>query len=122
MSGTSDKSPVYQLYGVVVHLDIMNAAFSGHYVCYVRNFQNKWYKVDDSSVCHPKLVLAIQILKLMFYASPFYLLNFSHSLDFFFFHFWTCWVLVSLLGIRHLLTKWLPLFLLGTTKSASDVR
>ncbi|PHU20470.1 Ubiquitin carboxyl-terminal hydrolase 16 [Capsicum chinense] len=50
MSGTSDKSPVYQLYGVVVHLDIMNAAFSGHYVCYVRNFQNKWYKVDDSSV------------------------------------------------------------------------
>lgn len=51
MSGTSDKSPVYQLYGVVVHLDVMNAAFSGHYVCYVRNFQNKWYKVDDSSVC-----------------------------------------------------------------------
>lgn len=50
MSGTSDKSPVYQLYGVVVHLDVMNAAFSGHYVCYVRNFQNKWYKVDDSSV------------------------------------------------------------------------
>ncbi|CAN4122377.1 unnamed protein product [Withania somnifera] len=50
MSGTSDKSPVYQLYGVVVHLDVMNAAFSGHYVCYVRNLQNKWYKVDDSSV------------------------------------------------------------------------
>ncbi|MCD7460699.1 ubiquitin-specific protease [Datura stramonium] len=50
MSGTSDKSPVYQLYGVVVHLDVMNAAFSGHYVCYVRNFQNKWYKVDDSLV------------------------------------------------------------------------
>ncbi|KAK4352327.1 hypothetical protein RND71_027845 [Anisodus tanguticus] len=48
MSGTSDKSPVYQLYGVVVHLDVMNAAFSGHYVCYVRNFQNKWYKVDCS--------------------------------------------------------------------------
>ncbi|CAN4092340.1 unnamed protein product [Withania somnifera] len=50
MSGTGDKSPVYQLYGVVVHLDVMNAAFSGHYVCYVRNLQNKWYKVDDSSV------------------------------------------------------------------------
>ncbi|KAJ8541312.1 hypothetical protein K7X08_002128 [Anisodus acutangulus] len=48
MSGTSYKSPVYQLYGVVVHLDVMNAAFSGHYVCYVRNFQNKWYKVDSS--------------------------------------------------------------------------
>ncbi|KAH1253170.1 Ubiquitin carboxyl-terminal hydrolase 16 [Glycine max] len=48
MSGTSDKSPIYRLYGVVVHLDIMNAAFSGHYVCYVKNIQNKWFKVDDS--------------------------------------------------------------------------
>ncbi|XP_068313355.1 ubiquitin carboxyl-terminal hydrolase 16-like isoform X2 [Pyrus communis] len=50
MSGTSDKSPIYRLYGVVVHLDIMNAAFSGHYVCYVRNSHNKWFKVDDSTV------------------------------------------------------------------------
>lgn len=63
MSGTSDKSPVYQLYGVVVHLDVMNAAFSGHYVCYVRNFQNRWFKVDDSSVCHTN--------ELMFYLFPF---------------------------------------------------
>ncbi|KAF3447235.1 hypothetical protein FNV43_RR12415 [Rhamnella rubrinervis] len=50
MSGTSDKSPIYRLYGVVVHLDIMNAAFSGHYVCYVKNVQNKWFKIDDSTV------------------------------------------------------------------------
>ncbi|MED6148840.1 ubiquitin-specific protease [Stylosanthes scabra] len=50
MSGTSDRSPIYRLYGVVVHLDIMNAAYSGHYVCYVKNFQNKWFKVDDSVV------------------------------------------------------------------------
>ncbi|OMO50719.1 Peptidase C19, ubiquitin carboxyl-terminal hydrolase 2, partial [Corchorus capsularis] len=50
MSGTSDKSPIYRLYGVVVHLDIMNAAFSGHYVCYVKNFHNKWFKIDDSTV------------------------------------------------------------------------
>ncbi|KAK3038334.1 hypothetical protein RJ639_031430 [Escallonia herrerae] len=50
MSTTSDKSPIYRLYGVVVHLDIMNAAFSGHYVCYVKNIQNKWFKIDDSSV------------------------------------------------------------------------
>ncbi|XP_075648566.1 ubiquitin carboxyl-terminal hydrolase 16-like [Castanea sativa] len=49
-SGTSDKSPIYRLYGVVVHLDIMNASFSGHYVCYVKNSQNKWFKIDDSSV------------------------------------------------------------------------
>ncbi|KAA8528348.1 hypothetical protein F0562_035703 [Nyssa sinensis] len=50
VSGTSDKSPIYRLYGVVVHLDNMNAAFSGHYVCYVRNIQNKWFKIDDSTV------------------------------------------------------------------------
>ncbi|KNA03785.1 hypothetical protein SOVF_205740 [Spinacia oleracea] len=50
MRGGSDKSPIYRLYGVVVHLDIMNAAFSGHYVSYVRNAQNKWYKTDDSMV------------------------------------------------------------------------
>lgn len=55
MSGTSDKSPIYRLYGVVVHLDIMNAAFSGHYVCYVKNFQNKWFKIDDSTVMASEL-------------------------------------------------------------------
>lgn len=56
MSGTSDKSPIYRLYGVVVHLDIMNAAFSGHYVCYVKNMQNKWFKIDDSTVCSQNLL------------------------------------------------------------------
>ncbi|KAK4276877.1 hypothetical protein QN277_014978 [Acacia crassicarpa] len=49
MSGTSDI-PIYRLYGIIVHLDVMNAAFSGHYVCYVKNSQNKWFKVDDSAV------------------------------------------------------------------------
>lgn len=52
MSGRSDKSPVYRLYGVIVHLDVMNATFSGHYVCYIRNNQNKWFKIDDSTVCY----------------------------------------------------------------------
>ncbi|KAJ6815891.1 ubiquitin carboxyl-terminal hydrolase 17-like [Iris pallida] len=50
MSGKEDKSPVYRLYAVVVHLDIMNSAFSGHYVCYVKNSQGKWYEIDDSVV------------------------------------------------------------------------
>lgn len=49
-SRNSDRSPIYQLYAVVVHLDIMNAAFSGHYVCYVRNASGKWFKIDDSTV------------------------------------------------------------------------
>nr|XP_010942663.1 ubiquitin carboxyl-terminal hydrolase 17 [Elaeis guineensis] len=50
MSGTDDKFAVYRLYAVVVHLDIMNASFSGHYVCYVKDTQGKWYKTDDSMV------------------------------------------------------------------------
>ena len=52
MSSRSDKSPEYRLYGVIVHLDVMNAAFSGHYVCYIRNNRNKWFKIDDSTVCY----------------------------------------------------------------------
>ncbi|KAG0497616.1 hypothetical protein HPP92_002307 [Vanilla planifolia] len=50
MSGSDDKSPVYGLYAVVVHNDVMNAAFSGHYVCYVKNMHGKWFKTDDSVV------------------------------------------------------------------------
>lgn len=50
MSGTKDKYPFYNLYAVVVHLDIMNAAFSGHYVCYVKNIQGEWFRTDDSRV------------------------------------------------------------------------
>lgn len=50
MSGTKDKSPLYSLYAVVVHLDIMNAAYSGHYVCYVKNFRDEWFRIDDSMV------------------------------------------------------------------------
>jgi len=58
MSGTSDLA-IYRLYGVVVHLDTMNAAFSGHYVCYVKNFQSRWFKVDDSVVCQVSIYLNI---------------------------------------------------------------
>ncbi|CAN6914500.1 unnamed protein product [Brassica oleracea] len=50
VSRGSEKSHDYKLYGVIVHLDVMNAAFSGHYVCYIRNSQNKWYKADDNTV------------------------------------------------------------------------
>ncbi|KAL5201142.1 hypothetical protein ABZP36_035496 [Zizania latifolia] len=48
MSTKEDYAPVYQLYAVVVHHDVMNAAFSGHYVCYVKDSQGKWHKMDDS--------------------------------------------------------------------------
>lgn len=49
-SRTSGRPPLYSLYAVVVHLDIMNAAFSGHYVCYVKSIHGKWFKIDDTSV------------------------------------------------------------------------
>ncbi|XP_074579330.1 ubiquitin carboxyl-terminal hydrolase 17-like isoform X2 [Curcuma longa] len=48
--GSTGKSLGYKLYSVVVHLDVMNAAFSGHYVCYVKNIQGKWFKTDDAMV------------------------------------------------------------------------
>ncbi|KAF6153148.1 hypothetical protein GIB67_034870 [Kingdonia uniflora] len=51
MSGPNEKSPIYKLYVVVVHLDVMNASFSGYYVCYVRNIKGKWFKIDDNKVC-----------------------------------------------------------------------
>ncbi|KAK4434232.1 Ubiquitin carboxyl-terminal hydrolase 16 [Sesamum alatum] len=50
MSGTSDKCPIYQLYGIVVHLDVMNSAVSGHYVCYIKNNEGRWFKADDRMV------------------------------------------------------------------------
>ncbi|XWS33387.1 hypothetical protein CRYUN_Cryun22dG0077900 [Craigia yunnanensis] len=50
MSGTSDKAAVYNLYAVVVHLDVVNAAFLGHYVCYVKSFRGEWFRIDDSTV------------------------------------------------------------------------
>ncbi|XP_076888728.1 ubiquitin carboxyl-terminal hydrolase 17-like [Bidens hawaiensis] len=50
VNGKSDKHPIYRLYGVVVHVDTMNDALSGHYVSYVKNIQNRWFKFDDSMV------------------------------------------------------------------------
>ncbi|MED6209044.1 hypothetical protein PIB30_050842 [Stylosanthes scabra] len=50
MSGTKDKSPLYSLYAVVVHLDTMNTSFSGHYICYVKNIQGEWFRTNDSKV------------------------------------------------------------------------
>ena len=56
MSGTDDKSPVYSLYAVVVHRDVNNAAFSGHYVCYVKDTHGKWYEINDSMVLPQTLI------------------------------------------------------------------
>ncbi|GLJ38124.1 hypothetical protein SUGI_0776120 [Cryptomeria japonica] len=50
MSGTADEPPLYMLYAVIVHLDMLNASFFGHYVCYVKDLHGTWYKIDDTEV------------------------------------------------------------------------
>lgn len=50
MSASGDRPPVYQLYGVIVHIDMLNASFFGHYICYIKDFLGFWYKIDDSKV------------------------------------------------------------------------
>jgi ubiquitin carboxyl-terminal hydrolase 36/42 len=50
MSQKGDEPPVYKLYAVVVHVDMLNASFFGHYICYVKDSQGAWYKIDDSKV------------------------------------------------------------------------
>ncbi|XP_039060708.1 ubiquitin carboxyl-terminal hydrolase 15-like isoform X1 [Hibiscus syriacus] len=50
MTGTSDIPPLYMLYAVVVHLDTLNASFSGHYVSYVKDLRGSWFRIDDTEV------------------------------------------------------------------------
>ncbi|KAL1221439.1 Ubiquitin carboxyl-terminal hydrolase 19 [Cardamine amara subsp. amara] len=50
MSGGGEGSDVYKLYAVIVHLDMLNASFFGHYICYVKDFRGNWYRIDDSEV------------------------------------------------------------------------
>ncbi|CAK9177268.1 unnamed protein product [Ilex paraguariensis] len=50
MTGTDDIPPLYMLYAVVVHLDTLNASFSGHYISYVKDMQGNWFRIDDTQV------------------------------------------------------------------------
>ncbi|CAJ1972378.1 unnamed protein product, partial [Sphenostylis stenocarpa] len=50
MSKAGDGSDIYKLYGVVVHIDMLNASFFGHYICYIKDFQGNWYRIDDWKV------------------------------------------------------------------------
>ncbi|XP_051118981.1 ubiquitin carboxyl-terminal hydrolase 18-like isoform X2 [Andrographis paniculata] len=40
----------YVLYAVIVHLDMLNASFFGHYICYVKGFCGNWFRIDDCEV------------------------------------------------------------------------
>ncbi|CAK9150346.1 unnamed protein product [Ilex paraguariensis] len=50
MSETGDGNDVYKLYAVVVHVDMLNASFFGHYICYTKDFRGNWYRIDDCKV------------------------------------------------------------------------
>ncbi|VVB08902.1 unnamed protein product [Arabis nemorensis] len=49
-SSGGEGSDVYKLYAVIVHLDMLNASFFGHYICFVKDFRGNWYRIDDSEV------------------------------------------------------------------------
>ncbi|KAM7275372.1 hypothetical protein ACFE04_017238 [Oxalis oulophora] len=50
MSEEGGGSNVYRLYAVVVHIDMLNASFFGHYICYTKDFSGNWYRIDDCKV------------------------------------------------------------------------
>lgn len=50
MSDAEDCTDVYKLYAVVVHVDMLNASFFGHYICYTKDLGGNWYKIDDCKV------------------------------------------------------------------------
>ncbi|XP_040998468.1 ubiquitin carboxyl-terminal hydrolase 18-like [Juglans microcarpa x Juglans regia] len=50
MSEAGDGTDTYKLYAVVVHVDMLNASFFGHYICYTKDFRGKWYRIDDCKV------------------------------------------------------------------------
>jgi ubiquitin carboxyl-terminal hydrolase 36/42 len=45
-----DKPGPYRLYAVIVHLDMLNSTFFGHYLCFVKDASGRWYEADDSDV------------------------------------------------------------------------
>ncbi|KAL1224146.1 Ubiquitin carboxyl-terminal hydrolase 15 [Cardamine amara subsp. amara] len=50
MTRTGDVPPLYMLYAVIVHLDTLNASFSGHYISYVKDMRGNWFRIDDSEI------------------------------------------------------------------------
>ncbi|XAR68212.1 Ubiquitinyl hydrolase 1 [Bertholletia excelsa] len=50
MTGKDDIPPLYMLYAVIVHVDTLNASFSGHYISYIKDLQGNWFRIDDTEV------------------------------------------------------------------------
>lgn len=50
MSEPGENNDLYKLYAVIVHIDMLNASFFGHYICYIKDFRGNWYRIDDCQV------------------------------------------------------------------------
>ncbi|KAG5030882.1 hypothetical protein AAZX31_06G054500 [Glycine max] len=55
MSEAGDGSDIYKLYAVVVHIDMLNASFFGHYICFIKDLCGNWYRIDDWKVSSVEL-------------------------------------------------------------------
>ncbi|PON61618.1 Ubiquitinyl hydrolase [Trema orientale] len=55
MSDAEVGMNVYKLYAVVVHVDMLNASFFGHYICYTMDLAGNWYRIDDCKVTRVEL-------------------------------------------------------------------
>ncbi|KAF8400412.1 hypothetical protein HHK36_013710 [Tetracentron sinense] len=55
MCEEGDGADLYRLYAVVVHVDMLNASFFGHYICFTKDFGGNWYRIDDCKVVFPSL-------------------------------------------------------------------
>ncbi|KAG8381969.1 hypothetical protein BUALT_Bualt05G0027800 [Buddleja alternifolia] len=55
MSEIEDGNDIYKLYAVIVHLDMLNASYFGHYISYVKGFCGNWYRIDDCKVANVDL-------------------------------------------------------------------
>ncbi|XP_031480626.1 ubiquitin carboxyl-terminal hydrolase 18-like isoform X1 [Nymphaea colorata] len=55
MSEAGESTDIYKLYAVVVHIDMLNASFFGHYICYTKDIQGTWYRIDDCKVMKVEL-------------------------------------------------------------------
>lgn len=62
MSEAGDGTDVYKLYAVVVHVDMLNASFFGHYICYTKDFGGNWYRIDDCKVDISGSLVTLNIL------------------------------------------------------------
>ncbi|XP_075518138.1 ubiquitin carboxyl-terminal hydrolase 18-like isoform X1 [Primulina tabacum] len=55
MGELADGNDVYKLYAVIVHVDMLNASYFGHYICYIKDFRGNWYMIDDCKVASADL-------------------------------------------------------------------